>query len=378
MGKLREKIAKADEKLQLNEEAFRPSGWVVAVVLIFLIAAMSTSIFLFEQHLHITMLICMGFTILLLVLDGCSYSKIEKAMLHGGLLVIPTLLVLFCIGALMGSWIASGTVPMIIYWGLKLINPAAFLATACIACMITSLATGSSWSTVGTVGVALMGVGLGLNINPAMTAGAVVSGAVFGDKMSPMSDTTNVAPAVAEADIFDHIKAMMFTGGPAIVIALIIYVIMGINHQGDVDSATIDAITSALKTGFHLNAWTLVPIVVVFVLAIKKVPAFPTLLISGLLAAVIALFAQGSGFVNILSVMENGFVSETGIAEIDKLLSRGGIFSMNYNVTLSVIVMVYGGLLEKCGILAVFLDKIKGLTKTVGTLVLTTVITEIA
>lgn len=357
---------------------FRPKLWVALTSMAFLIAAMCCAIFLTGQQLHITMMTCLGFTILLLVLTGCPYATIEEAILHGGKLLIPTLVILYCIGALMGSWIASGTVPMVIYWGLKLISPKIFLATACFACVLTSMATGSSWSTAGTVGVALMGVGMGLGINPAWTAGAVVSGAAFGDKMSPMSDTTNVAPAVAEADLFDHIKAMCYTGGPAIVLALIGYTVMGFSASGSVNNETVNQILSSLAGMFKMNFIELIPIILVLILAFKHFPAFPTLLISGLVAAVIAILHQGVSISNIMSIMESGFVCETGFYDIDKLLSRGGMFAMNYTASLSVIVMVFGGVIEKCGILDVLLEKIKGLTKTVGTLVLTTVLVEIA
>ncbi|WP_369282646.1 Na+/H+ antiporter NhaC [Oscillibacter sp. GMB15532] len=357
---------------------FRPKLWVALASMVFLIAAMCCAIFLTGQQLHITMMTCLGFTILLLVLTGCPYATIEEAILHGGKLLIPTLVILYCIGGLMGSWIASGTVPMVIYWGLKLISPKIFLTTACLACVLTSMATGSSWSTAGTVGVALMGVGMGLGVNPAWTAGAVVSGAAFGDKMSPMSDTTNVAPAVAEADLFDHIKAMCYTGGPAIVLALIGFTIMGFSTSGSVNNETVSQILSSLDSMFKMNFIELLPIIIVLALAFKRFPAFPTLLISGLVAAAIAVLHQGVSISSIMSIMESGFVCETGIYDIDKLLSRGGMFSMNYTASLSVIVMVFGGVIEKCGILDVLLEKIKGLTKTVGTLVLTTVLVEIA
>lgn len=266
---------------------------------------------------------------------------------------------------------------MIIYWGLKLINPSIFLVTACLACIITALATGSSWSTIGTVGVALMGVGMGLGVNPAMTAGAIVSGAAFGDKMSPLSDTTNVAPAVAEGDLFDHIKAMAYTGGPGIVIALAAFLVMGMSVSGNSDSGTITAILEALDGQFKLNILTLLPPILVIVMAVLKKPALPTLILSGILGAVLAVFLQGESLTSILAIMEDGFVSETGFADIDKLLSRGGLFSMNYTASLTVIVMVYGTLLEKLGVLEVCLEKMKVLTKSVGSLVCTTVITSI-
>ena len=356
---------------------FKPKTWVSFVILLILIGGMATAIFVTGEQLHITMLTCMGASILLLVATGCSYKQIEEAILYSGNLTVPTLLILYTIGAVMGSWLASGTVPMIIYWGLKLINPSIFLVTACLACMITSMACGSSWSTIGTVGVALMGVGIGLDMNPAMTAGAVVSGAAFGDKMSPMSDTTNVAPAVAGADLFDHIKAMLFTGGPAMVLALIGFGILGASHSGQADSATVTDILTSLESIFNLNIITLVPLVLVLGLALIRFPAMPTLLISALVAAAIAVIFQGQSIPEIMTIMENGFVSTTGNADVDTLLTRGGMFAMHYTASLTVIVMAYGGIMEKCGVLDEILDKMKVLTRTVGTMVCTTVVIEV-
>ena len=371
---------KKNEKAGVVETTtlFRPHLWVALASMAFLIAAMICAIFITGQQLHITMLVSMAVTMLFLKIDKCPYKHIEEAILYGGKLLIPTLAILYSIGALMGSWIAGGTVPMVIYWGLKLINPRFFLLTACIACAIVAMATGSSWSTCGTVGIALMGVGLGLGVNPAMTAGAIVSGAAFGDKMSPLSDTTNVAPAVAEGDIFDHIKAMLFTGGPAFILALVGFTILGFTATGTANSETIDQITSSLSGMFNMNFIELIPIILVIGLALLKFPALPTLIISGITAAVIAILHQGVNIPDIMTIMENGFTSTTGIYDIDKLLSRGGMFSMNYTASLSVIVMIYGGILEKCGILDVLLDYVKKITKTVGLLVLTTVLVEIA
>lgn len=356
---------------------FRPPFWVAAVIVSALILFMSLAIFVLGQRLHITMIATMGLSIALLVAVGCPWSKIEEAIIYGGKLMIPTCLILYSIGSLMGAWLASGTVPTIIYYGLKMINPSVFLVTACIACIITSLSTGSSWSTIGTVGVALMGVGLGLGVNPAMTAGAIISGAAFGDKMSPLSDTTNVAPAVAEADLFDHIKAMCYTAGPSILITLTVFFFLGIKVSGDVNNEVVVNIIDSLQNTFKLGFIPMIPPILVLGLAIKKMPAFPTLLISTGVAVLIAIFYQGETLLNILAIMENGFSSQTGFYEIDKLLSRGGLHSMMYTSSLGIIVMTFGGMLEKLGILEVCLEKLKGLTKSVGNLVLTTVVTEV-
>lgn len=365
------------EILKTGEQPFRPSLAASLIIVGYLIISMAAAIFYLDQKLHVTMLTAFGVAVLVLTIEKCPYSKVEEAILEGSKLAVPTILILYSIGCLMGAWIASGTVPMIIYWGLKLINPSIFLVTACLACVITSLATGSSWSTIGTVGVALIGVGMGLEINPAMTAGAIVSGAAFGDKMSPLFDTTNVAPAVAEGDLFDHIKAMVYTAGPGIVIALVAFFVLGMKHGGSADTETVSAILAALESQFHLNIITLIPPVLVIVLAVMKKPALPTLLISGIVAAAIAIFMQGETLPSIANIMENGYVSETGFADIDSLLSRGGLFSMNYTSSLTIIVMVYGSLLEKLGVLEVVLEKLKVLTRTVGSLVCTTVVTAI-
>ena len=365
------------EILKTGEQPFRPSLAASLIIVGYLIISMAAAIFYLDQKLHVTMLTAFGVAVLVLTIEKCPYSKVEEAILEGSKLAVPTILILYSIGCLMGAWIASGTVPMIIYWGLKLINPSIFLVTACLACVITSLATGSSWSTIGTVGVALIGVGMGLEINPAMTAGAIVSGAAFGDKMSPLSDTTNVAPAVAEGDLFDHIKALVYTAGPGIVIALVAFFVLGMKHGGSADTETVSAILAALESQFHLNIITLIPPVLVIVLAVMKKPALPTLLISGIVAAAIAIFMQGETLPSIANIMENGYVSETGFADIDSLLSRGGLFSMNYTSSLTIIVMVYGSLLEKLGVLEVVLEKLKVLTRTVGSLVCTTVVTAI-
>lgn len=353
---------------------FRPSFGAAAIIVLSLVLFMAASIFWLGGTMHIAMLASLAVSMVVLTIEGCPWKKIEKAIVDGGLLMIPTALILYSIGALMGAWIASGTVPMIIYWGLKVISPSMFLFTACLACIMTSLATGSSWSAIGTAGVALMGVGMGLGVNPAMTAGAIVSGAAFGDKMSPLSDTTNLAPAVAEGDLFDHIKAMCYTTFPSMAIALAAFFFMGMKYSGDGSSETVNMILTSLETTFDLNLLTLIPPVLVLTLALKKMPALPILLISGATATLIAIFVQGYSLHEMMGIMEGGFVSATGNAAIDKLLSRGGLLNMNYTCSLGIIAMVYGGILEKLGILEVCLEKMKFVGKSVGTLVCSTVL----
>ena len=192
--------------------------------------------------------------------------------------------------------------------------------------------------------------------------------------MSPLSDTTNLAPAVAEGDVFDHIKAMFFTTTPSIIIALAVFLVLGFKFSGTAESDTIQSILTALESNFNLNLLTLIPPVLVITLAILKKPAFPILLISGGTAALIAMVVQGYSLGELFSIMEGGFVSETGNPGIDSLLSRGGLLNMNYTCSLGIIAMVYGGILEHLGFLEVCLERMKFVSKSVGTLVCSTVV----
>ena len=297
---------------------------------------------------------------------------------YGGKICISPTVIMMLVGVLIASWIASGTVPTIIYWGLKLINPSFFLVTASLLCAIVAIAIGSSWSTAGTVGVALMGIGLGLGINPAMTAGAILSGSYLGDKMSPMSDTTNLAPAVAEADLFDHIRSMMFTTVPAFVISLVIYGILGMQYgAGSVNSATVDAILDAIQSNFSMNPLVFLPPVIVIVMAVKKCPSIPTLVVSAVAASVIAVAIQGTGFAEILSILKNGFSIETGFADFDRLVNRGGLGSMLDTAALGLLGMLYGAIMDKTGMLNSILSHMKKLTGSVGSLITVVILANI-
>lgn len=355
-----------------------PSLKSSVIILLFMILAMSSSVFIFNIPIHITLITVTAFAVFVLLIRGYKWEDIMNHIEDAGKLAFPPLLILYVIGALIGTWIASGTVPIIIYWGLKLIHPSVFLVTTCLVCSVVSIATGSSWSTAGTVGVALMGVGGGLGINPAMTAGAIISGAYLGDKMSPMSDTTNLAPAVAEGDLFDHIKSMFYTTTPGFIIALLIYLILGFNHSGNANIESINSILVAIEQNYNLNIITLIPPVIVIVAAIKKVPSLITLIIATIVAALIAIFMQGESISTITKIMDSGYVSSIGLPEIDSLLSRGGFQSMNWTCSLAMLGIALGTILEKSGVLQVLLSKMIRFTKTVGGLVCSTVISVIA
>ncbi len=346
--------------------------------IVFLLGSMILSVAWLDIPVHINLLASIAVTLTVSAICGTPWKDLADAIEYGGKICITPTIIMMLIGVLIASWIACGTVPLIIYWGLKLINPSIFLVTACLITSICSLSIGSSWSAAGTVGVALVGVGAGLGINPAMTAGAIISGAYLGDKMSPMSDTTNLAPAVAEADLFDHIKSMVYTTVPAYVIALVVYGVLGINFSASgVNSEAIASTMSAIEGHFNLNPLLLLPPVVVIVMAIKKCPSIPTLLVSVLTAVVLAMVFQGQSVSSIATMLDEGFVINTGVTEFDTLMSRGGLQSMLWTASLGILGMLYGAIMEKTGLLTAFLEKMKPLMKSTGSLITTVIFTSI-
>ena len=284
-----------------NQELQMPFGAALFCML-FLLGSMVASMLWLDIPIHIDLLLSIGVTLLVAYLcNGHQWKPLSDAIDYGGKICIQPTIIMMTIGCVVASWIACGTVPMIIYWGLKLINPSVFLLTSCLITAIVAIPIGSSWSAAGTIGVALMGIGMGLGVNPAMTAGAVVSGAYLGDKMSPMSDTTNLAPAVAEADLFDHIKSMMYTTGPAFVVTLIVYGLLGLQYDASsVDSEMVTMMTAAIQENFHMNILLLLPAVAVIVMAVCKCPSIPTLMVSTLVAVVLAMLVQGQSLSGIL------------------------------------------------------------------------------
>ncbi|UYG07634.1 Na+/H+ antiporter NhaC [Halomonas sp. M4R1S46] len=302
---------------------------------------------------HIPLAIGLAITSLVGIRLGFKWKHIEAGVFHVIHVSLPSVSVLICVGMIIGVWIASGTVPTLIYYGLTLLSPAIFLAAAMLLCSVVSVSLGTSWGTVGTVGLALMGIGAGFDIPVYWTAGAVVSGAFFGDKVSPLSDTTNLAPAVTGTDVFSHIKNMMPTTVPSMLIAFVIYLVAGFTLIDD-QAASFDkitAITAALEANFTISPWLLLPALLVIGLAVKRMPPIPSLFAGVLAGAVTAMLAQGVGVHDLLTYANSGYGIETGIDAIDSLLNRGGIQSMMWTISLILIALGFGGALEKTGCL---------------------------
>ena len=310
---------------------------------------------------------------------GYTWKELEDGIVDTIKMSMQAILILMIIGMIIGTWILGGIVPTMIYYGLKILSPGIFLVATCILCSIVSLATGSSWTTAGTVGIALIGVGIGLGMNPGIVAGAIISGAYFGDKMSPLSDTTNLAPAMAGSTLFDHIRHMIFTTGPSLIIALILYGIIGMRYAGsELDTAAINEILVGIEANFNISLILLLAPVLVIVMVIFKVPAMPGLIGGTVLGALFAFLFQGAGMSAIVEAAHYGYYSETGVTVIDDLLSRGGLDSMMWTVSLILCAMSFGGVMEKSGMLEAIAESILKLAHGTGSLVLATIITIIA
>ena len=354
-----------------------PLGWAV-FCLVFLLGSMICSVVWINIPIHINLLASISVTLAVAWHNGKSWDELSDALEYGGKICIIPTIIMMMVGVLIAAWIACGTVPMIIYWGLKLINPSIFLVTAAVICAVVSIATGSSWSTAGTVGVALVGIGAGLGINPGMTAGAIISGAYLGDKMSPMSDTTNLAAAVSEGDLFDHIRSMMYTTCPSFVIALVIYGVLGMQFSvHGVDSELVAATLKAIEENFVMSPLLLIPPVIVIGMAIKKYPSIPTLLIATLVAALLAYFIQDRSFSEIVKTLDSGYRVSSGLPQFDTLVNRGGLQSMLWTAALGILGMLYGAIMEKTGLLTGLLERIKPIISSVGGLITTVIMTNI-
>lgn len=300
---------------------------------------------------------------------------------------MPSMLILLMIGALAGTWMISGVVPAMIYYGLKILNPTIFLFATVIVCAIVSLATGSSWSTVATIGIALLGIGKALGMHEGIVAGAIISGAYFGDKISPMSDTTNLAPAMAGTDLFTHIRYMLFTTVPSVIITLIIFLIMGFSYDFSNLQTDVKDVMVAIDNTFNITPALFIVPVVLIVVIVKKVPPLPSLLVGTLLAGIFAVIFQPhvieqiSGISNnfakasYISVMRSMFGSTEIITESDKvnnLLSTNGMAGMLNTIWLILSAMIFGGVMESAGLLLRITNSVIKYAKNTGSLVTST------
>ncbi|MCB1561605.1 MAG: Na+/H+ antiporter NhaC [Xanthomonadales bacterium] len=375
-----------------------PSLIQALMPLFFLIVGLALSVHLYGENSsyganQIVLLLAAGIAGLVGIRNGLRWSDIENAFVHGISVATGAMFILFAVGALIGSWILAGIVPTLIYYGTELLAPSFFYPAACVICAIVGLTVGSSWTVAGTLGVALIGVSQGLGLSPAITAGAIISGAYFGDKMSPLSDTTNLAPATAGSDLFEHIRHMAWTTLPSLILALILFTVFSLGAEPSGDGGSFAELDEVLTTQFNIGLHLLLPLLVVFVLALRKVPALPTITVGALLGAVFAVIFQpeqtmrlagnpelSSGMAQLggaWHALFDGFSVETGNEAVDSLLSRGGFNSMINTVGLIMCAMAFGAVMERTGLLERLARAVLSAVKSTGSLITATLATAI-
>lgn len=348
----------------------------MAIIPIFvLIAAAASSIFIWKAGMHIPLMIGVLAAAVIAILCGWKWQEVENMMVKGVARALPAVFILLIIGIIVGTWIASGVIPTMIYYGLSIIEPSLFVPLVALITGIVSITLGSSFTSIATIGIAFMAIGEGLGFAPGLVAGAVISGAYLGDKLSPLSDTTNIAPAMVDTDLFSHIKHMLWDTIPAFVIAIILYWFVG-NAGGAgnaVDTDGINLIKTGLKSVFVIHPLLLLMPIFTIILMMKRVPAIPALTIVGLLGAVLAVLVQGASVSSIVQVMTSGFTVESDVAAVDKLLNSGGLMSMLGTIGLLILATALGGILEETGSFEALTRKMMTRVRSTGTLISTTI-----
>jgi NhaC family Na+:H+ antiporter len=372
-----------------KKELREPSLLESLIPVLFLIVFLAFNVFVFgDESLsgsnQIVLIISGAFAALVASRSGLGWKALRKGIVKTINAALPSILILLIIGSLAGTWLISGVVPAMIYYGLKIIHPAIFLFAACIVSAIISLATGSSWSTVATLGVAMMGIGVTLGYHVGLVGGAIISGAYFGDKMSPLSDTTNLAPAMAGTDLFTHIRYMALTTVPSMSISLIIFLVIGFWTDTSGSTTNMEEVLTAIEGSFNINLILfIVPGLVIF-LIVKKVSPLPALLAGTLMGVVFALIFQPdiihsvsgiandkikSFYVGIMKAMYTTITIETSNAQVNELLTTGGMSGMLNTIWLIISAMIFGGIMDAAGFLKRIAKSIISYANSTGSLI---------
>lgn len=361
--------------MNTNVEEKKLNGIQSIILLLLIIVSVATCIRLKTGGPMIGLFFSWMIVYLFCLVMRIDYDRIQAGAFDALKVVVPTMALLMAIGVMIGTWLQSGTIPTIIVYGLKGINPKYLLPLTLLFCAVLSLVTGTSYGSVGSAGVAMMAIGNAMGIHPGMVAGAVICGSMFGDKLSPLSDTTNLAPAVAGAKLGDHIKAMLWTTIPPFLLSLVLFYVLGISQSGQLSTATdIATYIDALNGEFQIGLVTLIPAVFLIVMLLLKVNAIVALGLSGAVAGVIAMVCQNATLQSVIKVAYNGYTSQIDLAVLKTILNRGGMGSMLQYVAIITFAVGMGGMLDCLGVLECILNFfVKGI-KTDGTLILTTML----
>lgn len=362
-------------------ERKRPTVLQALAPILFMIVLLSVGYGYFKMKIEPLMVISAFFAAMIALKLGYTWEEMQKAIIDKIASALPATLILWSVGFLIGALMFAGTVPMIIYYGVQLISPKFILVTAFIASAILSVVTGTSWGSAGTIGVAMMGIAGGLGVSLPATAGAVVAGAYFGDKLSPLSDTTNLAPMAAGSELYEHIRHMLYTTIPATIVALIVYLVVGLKSSGEmVTSELVTIMTGQLESMYNFNIILIVPIVLVILGSVRKWPTIPTMLGTSIFTIILGVVVQGYNPVDGFASLVSGFnIGMTGYAgevapEVLKLIERGGVVSVTSTTVLIFCAMGFAGIVSVSGMLDVALELLMSKVKSNFGIILSTIV----
>ena len=358
----------------MKKEAGKPSLFlsvtvlaVIAVVLTAGIIAGVPTIPLLVVNIFLVLIISMLF--------GYPYRELEEGMMSGVKRAMDCVIILLFVGVLIGAWIKCGTVPMIIYYGLSFITPRMLLPLTFVMCSLLSLCIGTSLGTAGTMGVACVSIGVSMGIPIPIVAGAAISGSVLGDKLSPLSDSTILASSASDINIYYHVRSMMYTTIPAVIISLVIFYFLGAHYaQVAMDPSVIESVRVQLAGLYHFNILLLIPVVLIVILSIRKVPAILAILISGFAGLALAVLVQKAALTDVLAVVFNGVKVNSGMELVDTMLSKGSISSMMNTICTAVLALALGGILSEAGFLHTLVERITGSVRSDRAAILVTLV----
>lgn len=336
----------------------KPSLLEASIVLGLIILSISVGVIGLHLSPNITILFAISVSIFYMIIRKMPLEMVNNGIVSGLKPGIIPIFIFLLVGALIAVWIQAGIIPTLMVVGFKIISVKWFVPSVFLVCAIVGSAVGSAFTVMSTIGIAFFGIGTTLGLNPALIVGAIVSGSVFGDKMSPLSESTNLASAIVGADLFKHIKHLMWSTVPAFIVSLILFAVLGLNNT-NADLSEIDTVINVLESNFSISFWSLIPIALMLICAWKKIPAIITILLNVIVAVIMIIIQDPSvKIANIATVVESGFISETGNTQIDLLLSRGGISSMMPTVALIILTLSLGGILMEMGLITTVIDSL--------------------
>lgn len=365
--------------MEKNTEQKKIPLWLALVPFACLIIVMLPSIIILGASPQIPLMMCTGITGLIgILVTGRKWEDIEKAMIDANASAMQANFIIMIVGCLIAAWMAGGIVPGLIYYGLKAFSPGIFLTCLPVICAIVSFSTGSAWTAAGTIGIASMGIAAGLGVPLPVAAGAIITGAQFGDKISPLSDSTNLAAGVTGVNLFDHVKHMLWTTIPSFTIAVCIFAVIGTRYNTDAaDVSQINSICQTMQENFIITPWVFIAPLSVIMMIVFRIPAVPGMAF-GTIVGVIFAFVQGADAETIMSQMIYGFDITTGNGMVDLLLNRGGMLEMMNTISLVICALAFGGALKSTGCIETITEVILGACKTRGSVMTANVISCIA